>query len=57
MMSSEFCFMKGSGDCELGLEGYVFVLVCLCMCVFVYLQGVHMNFVLMCISVVKSGDI
>lgn len=30
--------MKGSGDCELGLEGYVFVLICLCMCVFVYLH-------------------
>lgn len=36
--------MKESGYCELGLEGYVFVLVCLYMCVFEYLHtcgGVH----------------
>lgn len=38
VMRSEFCFMKGSGYCELGLEGYVFVFVCLYMCVFVYLH-------------------
>lgn len=35
-MSSEFCFMKGSGYCETGLEVYMFVLVCLYMGVFVY---------------------
>lgn len=30
--------MKGSGYCELGLEGYVLVLVGLYMCVFVCLH-------------------
>lgn len=52
VMSSEFCFMKESGSCELGLEVYVFVLVCLYVCVLVYLHacgGVYMHSVHMCV--------